>query len=732
MLQAKQPFQTYHYILPGIGKSVVLNTIYPICITLYLEQLNLCFIQIHTFLGAGNKPYFNMTILGTLAQALIDRFDKLINTMGGQDGIPPTPQLASLLNDISNNFQQAIFKALVRIEHDWMEVCKLAFNNSNADFFNCRLISIELLNADTHNGGQAPFKGVIKNILSEELASFVYKPSSVLLDMLVVGDTQSLQRLGLSQSVASCFGTNDVPKSIAETIATEKSDENIATLLILPLRDKNVTYGKLFAYYGYMRYLIADGPEKYKAYDDSTRRRYSRAAGRIAAFAAALGINDIHCENLIIVLGLLYLIDLENSLMSNLPRAARTCLFSLAAGGFYGSLHKEYNKFFYHLEPNPDFYRILPEEFRMGAVEILGRLARKSHELRQWFEHPILDQTFTRVIALPTGQFYEFRRLILWERVLENKSMGEISHGMLEVIGKPDEILHLRKNLTETLSDDGMQSVLLLDPKSKEHILKCCYHGDIPVYYTKLKSTLLLSEEHPIILSGSSTPINYFLHTPCQALSERLSYLANFPSYKLLLLNDLQAELTLLHLRVERDDTRYIQETVCSKQQELAEMIYTTIGNICSLSQECLENTPRNQELLNQLLKLLDTIPYVASTESRQTQIYHKLEGSLVQTVAIISKEDISEMRVIMEDILATLKDAYHRRALQIRQINMISGKIVDTAGDYLLLQKKILIKIYQALPSSILLLNENIDSNEGEGLKDSTDESSHRRFNKP
>lgn len=584
---------------------------------LYVEKLTNCLTKLYTFLYQSRESKLDDNIFYGLAQGLVNRFDDIVNSLGELNAA----QFSLILNDIANNYLQAAMVALHRIQNDWLVVCKIAFKEKNIQANTCQLTSIRLMSADPHNAGQVPWECEITKLPEKIKRLFFYKPTPVLIDMLLSGNTRALHELNLIETIRNKYKVPDVPLSFAEITHDPSHLANLTTYLIVPMKDRGLNDPtKLFDLYGYMEFLIADNKHNIVEYNIETHRHYSMQAGKVAA-ALVCGIPDIHYDNLLICLKNIYVIDSENSLIPASPNPEATQLFRSGLGGFYGDYQEKPNRLLYRRNNNVEKYIIQEPEFMLGANQLLRTLIQQTLFIRRWLEHPLFLQAPLRVIPVSTSVFYELRRDVLEQR-MQRKSIDQIRLIHINNLLLPNEVSHLQNTPNDTYSDREMQSVIFIGNNNLRLIIASLFQGDIPTYYMLANNRVLLTlNSNPIILPNGSVPINYFLHIPGQALHDRLQYLQYFPVYRDVLLNCLQYHLTLINDILSGGARTEALTAKSAELRETADLLYRFIDYCCVLSYLAITSSREqpNTNFINNILGLNNLMTSISQEITAQT-----------------------------------------------------------------------------------------------------------------
>lgn len=319
--------------------------------------------------------FFSQQVVESVLAHLRETLDGMLAMAKLNDTRIDIERFKIVMRPFVNNFVNATLLSFKRIFQDKALICKLVFKNQVAFADDCRVENIFLTSRDSHHHGGTVFIGEI--VTNEGLrGKFVYKPSSVLIDLLIAGDTIHLSEYGLRETILAQFHVDDLPNSLIELLNTsEDSERNLSTYVICPLVDREIGSGDpqdLSTHYGYMDYLPNRTAKDDHSNDSSVQEVYSLHAGLVAAMATVFGFRDVHCENLIISRLLLHIIDLENVFMPGPPHPFTTALFSINAGGFYGQGKENSAHRLFDVSNKP--LPILEREFSQGVERFFNML----------------------------------------------------------------------------------------------------------------------------------------------------------------------------------------------------------------------------------------------------------------------------------------------------------------------------------------------------------------------
>lgn len=644
---------------------------------LYASKLNRCFTQLQLFLSRSTKVKIEDSIYYGLAQGLIKRFDDLVNSLGQL--VPK--ELGSILNDVTDNFLQAAMIGLNRIQNDWDVVCKVAFKDKTIHAQSCRLSGISLMNADPHNNGQVPWQCEITLEQNNKKSLFFYKPSPIIIDMLLHGNTSALQELNIAPLVCKKYNVTTLPRSFAEIMHVSTQAANLSSYLIVPMKDRGlIDPNKLFDHYGYMEFLIADTKKNSGPYSLDQHRRYSMQAGKVAAAALICGMPDMHYDNLLICNGMIFVIDSENSFIPSIPNPDLTQLFRKGLGGFYGDYQDKPNRFFFVRDNVVEMYDILEAEFMYGAKLLFHTIKQRYDAIREWLVHPIFLHAPLRIIPLATREFYELRRDVLEQR-MHGRMPDDIRYLHLERLMLPDEIAQLQQTPRDTFSDTEMQSVIFMGDNLRL-ITDSLYKGDIPTFYMLVNNrALLMLNGHAAMLPGSLDPINYFLHTPGQALHDRIQLFGYSQVYRDVSLDNLQHHLLTINNFLAHNRRIEGLENKRIALQNVAIILYRLLDCTCVLSYVAMatsRDTP-DTNLINNIIGLNALLSSI--TREMLVQGTHEVRFASAE-IAVLMKR--------AEELLKSLHTLYIKSVVHIGQQYTLHGKIAQTYNSLLLLQDRI------------------------------------------
>ncbi len=282
------------------------------------------------------------------------------------------------LNALVKNFTDSIRETFGRVirDHELIERGFLLPGKQS------RLVQIIPSDSDLHKQGRQVYVLEFMTEDREETFRLIYKPSSILVDMMLFGNTDWLRERGLQGEVQRRAGVDDEESSfilsIAERINKLSDGLQLPTYRILPCENKDIVSS-----YGYIQYLshvpwhqnslylevlkaIERRPESdsirvgfetvrdfeavlirqafsmpncdYVAHTEEEYIEYSRRCGGLVALATAFGISDMHYENAISsrsLQGVMQLIpiDCEVSCQLNVRSIEATLFFNVFPGG---------------------------------------------------------------------------------------------------------------------------------------------------------------------------------------------------------------------------------------------------------------------------------------------------------------------------------------------------------------------------------------------------------------
>lgn len=386
------------------------------------------------------------------------------------------PELIGILELLAVNFKNSLTKTLMRIEADKRELIDIFFHECSSE--ECVLEEITQTDSDLHKNGQQVMilrfsKRFVnnsnnnneedKNIHREESVKIVYKPSSVLMDMLFVGNINQLKHTVAVKTIPSLDSAQSVAEIVNMCLSNVDDINNnnnqaptIPTYIIYPKENENTldSYGYI-EYLSHRPWLESDLKEKVistileqlststsknsiqisqdvvkqsirKALDEAKKTclntdnkhpcdyvvrslkqvsRFSRQCGMLAGMATAFGITDMHLENLIVSNLQPYLIDLEISL--------NQVQLSLEATGF---LEGNSGSMLSHLEHHTNFTHLSS----IDGMDIVGASIPQKNRLYRLNEQERLelckinkvdfDQGFEEVINFIANNGKEFLR----------------------------------------------------------------------------------------------------------------------------------------------------------------------------------------------------------------------------------------------------------------------------------------------------------------------------------
>lgn len=288
---------------------------------------------------------------------------------------------AERLETLMMNFTNSIREAFERVIHDH-ELIERGFLSTGKQ---SRLVRIIPSGSDLHKQGRQVY--VLEFMIEDrkENLRLIYKPSSVLVDTMLFGNTSWLRECGLQGEIqrrASVDADDSPILSVAERINQFSDGFQLPIYRILPCENKDI-----ISSYGYIQYLnhapwhqnslylevlkaiekrpdddsIQVGFETIKHFEGELIRQafsmpdcdyvarskkeyieYSRRCGGLVALATAFGISDMHYENAIssrCLQGIMQLIpiDCETSCQLNVRAVDMTGFFNIESGAMSAS-----------------------------------------------------------------------------------------------------------------------------------------------------------------------------------------------------------------------------------------------------------------------------------------------------------------------------------------------------------------------------------------------------------
>lgn len=546
------------------------------------------------------------------------------------------PTLASLLTLLSKQFQEAMAKALTRISNDEDGLQKLFLpNHSDKHYFLARIISTH---NDLHKAGQQvlvlEFKpenqiaetGKEKEALKVNEAAqgekirLIYKPASVLVDMMFLGNIQKLKDCGI-QNMPQLESAQSITEIINTTI---EGKYKLPSYIIYPREDENIIDS-----YGYIEYLphhpwpenlekkILAAIEREQDEAEAQNRKlgnlfaiaqkviekqfdnilieaqkriqendlscdyiaknqeehlcYSYQCGVLAAMATALGITDMHIQNLIVSRIQPYLIDLEVSFNqveasvkatglldpvtgSMLKRAIEsTSLYFLNSieGLDQVGINLPQKNQFYLFNPNgPKPMLVNPETeiFNQGFIYFMELLTHKNESFRQWLAHPLVQSMSVRILPYATSDFIDWLSQYKFED-FQFLSADEQS----EKLEKEKEIFFidlLKQQVMAVMDSNTSEPVLaVFNPvnikdnfdslnipvfymKAGENRLIDSAGDTVEINYKRIAELCELEEDESQKLSDLFPHTHYFNTTPLEFIVNQINKIGNDPEYR--------------------------------------------------------------------------------------------------------------------------------------------------------------------------------------------------------
>lgn len=559
----------------------------------YLRQ-NL---QLATFVSAN--------IYIDILEYLNTQLDSLLKQVANDQGLPDLKwcnldKFDEVINERANILIQATITALKRVNKHIQAVCQISLNKKDIQYRNCKLIKITYTNSDTHHAGQS----VLILTIQENGVSgrIVYKPASVLIDLLISGNTKTLDEYGLTAQVCQTFKVKDLPKSFFEILHDEQVNRQIKpvvalpTYIIFPCSDSNLLTN-VSEQYGFIQYLSHGAPQdnlvEYRS--RAILDRYSEQCGMAAIVALMLNMNDWHCENLIISRLSVFAIDLENSLMPKSPNAKSTLLFNKNISGFYANSaerEENYNHLYYRPATSKlqQLYFINLPFYKQGINKIMQIMTEdKINHITTWINHPIFKVVPLRVVPYAT-RILAVQQISIQQTRLMGKEKNEISQNTFDTLTTELEtdrhgIDSLKKDPMYTITNNGIRVAALLGDENYNNFFNCLWTGDFPAYHAIASSTHLLDpEDKRLQLNSDSRPINCFLHTPVQAQINRFFILKISENYQKFIQLYLEINLIFINSYFQNKPIAQELENHCEVYNKAATQLYQMLdySYLCS------------------------------------------------------------------------------------------------------------------------------------------------------
>ena len=96
-------------------------------------------------------------------------------------------------------FVSNIISALLHLKNEKQAACKIAFKNKFINADECQLLEIICLNSDPHYGGKTVIQ--FNLIHGNKIGKIIHKPSSVMLDFLLLCNMSAIHAYGLAEEI---------------------------------------------------------------------------------------------------------------------------------------------------------------------------------------------------------------------------------------------------------------------------------------------------------------------------------------------------------------------------------------------------------------------------------------------------------------------------------------------------------------------------------------------------
>lgn len=492
------------------------------------------------------------------------------------------PSLQDQLQRLTANYIAVFSELFHRLEQDHSKLMRLYFKELEPRV--CFLSKISLSGSDLHKQGrQVLILNYCKSLQQTKqfLGTIVYKPSSVLPDMVFYGNTRALRENGLTTEV-KLPGEFQSAAEIINAGLGNLALIAIPTYLIYPREKSQVNES-----YGYLQYLthapwfdtnLADFvSDKYQNFTGSdsfatniqkeidrfwsdnlnqaTRnndylcrsnsqkhRDYSYQCGMLLAMALAFGISDMHAQNLILSQYKPFPIDNEVAFIQGDMSVAATGFFDtygafvtsqlpktqMALADITGFSYLGYSQYEKNLLFDQDSLQPLKPvaaAFKRGMENVLTFIGDNYNLFANWLNSPIIRTMAIRVLPYETSDFNNMLKYIS-ERLF---SYAEI---MQQARFHIDELYMA----AEQVDNIDNRFAIFLPGNFTETMLDLC----VPVYYMYINSKQLIDSQGNVVpidyqramrLINLETEIpthtNYFDSTPSERVLNRLMSLQN-------------------------------------------------------------------------------------------------------------------------------------------------------------------------------------------------------------
>ncbi len=402
-------------------------------------------------------------------------------------------------------------------------------------------------------------------------------------------------------------------------------------------------------HYGYIDFLPNRTPTHDHSNETSVQQVYSLHAGLVAAMATVFGFQDVHCENLIISRLLLHIIDLENVFMPSPPHPFTTALFSETVGGFYG-MGKE-NSAHRLFDVKDKLLPILDPEFIQGVDRFFEMLLVVNYEkIVRWLNHPIMQVTAVRIVPHATQWFKQEKDVMVWYRCREGHTPDDVLlqqfQNTPEYHYDEQQVVRIIHNEPEAITDEGLSALITCGDHNLKTVFNCLCEGDIPAYRMFVGARHLLDPNYQTLrVLDSSQPVNYFLHSPLQAMQDRMM-MREHAFYR-----DFLRRFIMLHFQCLNAQERKSFSTALSVFEEIHAVLYRLLDYATVLKSLGEQNTAPLVELARQLVEASNAIndEYKALVEEakRLLEPYvekyerHILSVNLMENDSLSSKNQI-------------------------------------------------------------------------------------------
>ncbi len=404
-----------------------------------------------------------------------------------------------MLAKIREHFISNTTNLLLRLESHLQQLIPIFSMNEELTQGMINIFNIQSSGSDRHDGGQQVMI-LSMGFSAKQQIKIVYKPFPSLTQALICGDLKTLRQLDIS-----IYGKYHEYESIVEIINMDlKAEEQLPSYIVYPCQDHSGEYGfcEYVAYYpspskdDSMK-LIKNELTKEKRKDGSSKnttldlitnqlkdtdlseatyilhhpclseeQAYSANVGATLCFAAMLGIDDLHCENIIVHGTKLFIIDPEVCLVPtqmlpevNLCVNDRSGALMFDAKSPHTGYYIEDNKIIpYSIElpaknqlyvldgGNFRHCRLDKAFFEAGYQRTLTQFCKKNIQLAKWAAQPSTTCMKLRLLPFSTKTLREELRCIIDNQLNTDAALREFLIEPLHRKCAADNVIQMPKN----------------------------------------------------------------------------------------------------------------------------------------------------------------------------------------------------------------------------------------------------------------------------------------------